>query len=306
VTGIDADTVLHPSRFDDVLCLTLDCPPLNIIDSRVYTALYEAFGRAETNDDVVGVVLAAAGRLFSGGGNINELGQPVQSGEADILAVVDRISTFRKPVGIALHGKTIGASVIIALACDIRVGLADTTLILPEVHLGLVPRCGTTQRLLRLAGIPVTLDMVALGKPLEAPAALAAGILDQVVDRFEDRATAAVEMVRGLSRNTSLRPNIPERSIPALANGRTLEGLFSDYRERVRGLFQGRAVPSIAMELIHSSIACDFAEGVQLERQQYERLLHSDEAVMLRSRMLKPKPKSTLPREGKADSDAGV
>lgn len=298
--------MLHPSRLGGVLCLMLDNPPLNIIDSRVYTALYKAFGRAETDDDVVGVVLAAAGRLFSAGGNINELGQPVQPGEADVLAVVDRIATFRKPVGIALHGKTIGASVIMALACDIRVGLADTTLILPEVHLGLVPRCGATQRLLRLAGIPVTLDMVALGKPLDAPAALGAGILDQVVDRFEDRATAAAEMVRSLSRDTSLRRNITGRSIPALTNGRTLEGLFADYRERARDLFQGRTVPSIAMELIHSSIACDFAEGVELERQQYERLLHSDEAVMLRARMLKPKPKSTLPRDGKTDSDAGM
>jgi len=99
--------------------------------------------------------------------------------------VLDRLAALDKPVVAAIHGACLGGGLELALACHGRVASTDekTKLGLPEVQLGLLPALGGTQRLPRLVGTEVALDLLLTGKQLDARRAQRAGLVDEVVPR---------------------------------------------------------------------------------------------------------------------------
>ncbi|WP_192816998.1 enoyl-CoA hydratase-related protein, partial [Comamonas sp. B-9] len=64
--------------------------------------------------------------------------------------------------------------------CHYRVAQKGTKLGLPEVKLGILPGAGGTQRLPRLVGAALALDVMLSGRPVPAQEALASGIVDAV------------------------------------------------------------------------------------------------------------------------------
>jgi len=99
--------------------------------------------------------------------------------------VLDRLAALEKPVVAAIHGACLGGGLELALACHGRVASTDekTKLGLPEVQLGLLPALGGTQRLPRLVGTDVALDLLLTGKQLDARRAQRMGLVDEVVPR---------------------------------------------------------------------------------------------------------------------------
>ena len=69
-----------------------------------------------------------------------------------------------------------------ALACHYRCAIASAKVGLPEVKLGLLPVAGGTQRVPRIAGVKVALDMITSGNPIAASKALALGLIDSVIE----------------------------------------------------------------------------------------------------------------------------
>ncbi|MGC4010651.1 MAG: 3-hydroxyacyl-CoA dehydrogenase NAD-binding domain-containing protein [Pseudomonas sp.] len=97
----------------------------------------------------------------------------------EVNAVLDKMD---KPVVAALHGHVLGGGLELAMACHGRVALRGAQLGLPEVKLGVLPGAGGTQRLPRLVGVPVALEMILSGAPVGAARALELGLVDEVVD----------------------------------------------------------------------------------------------------------------------------
>ena len=95
----------------------------------------------------------------------------------------DRLDAFEKPFIAAINGSCLGGGLEWALACDYRIATDNpkTALGLPEVQLGLIPGAGGTQRLPRLVGVQVALDLILTGKTLKAKKALKLGVVDEVV-----------------------------------------------------------------------------------------------------------------------------
>src|SRR5881628_2736229 len=87
-----------------------------------------------------------------------------------------------KPVIAAIHGTAFGGGLEVAMGAHYRVAVRSAQVGQPEVKLGLIPGAGGTQRLPRLAGVELALEMCAFGEPIQAPAALAAGIVDRIVE----------------------------------------------------------------------------------------------------------------------------
>src|SRR5690606_5428529 len=87
-----------------------------------------------------------------------------------------------RPVIAAMHGTVLGGGLELALACHWRVALRQTQFGLPEVKLGLLPGSLGTQRLPRLVGPSLALELIASGRSMGAAEALAAGILDAVLE----------------------------------------------------------------------------------------------------------------------------
>jgi enoyl-CoA hydratase len=87
----------------------------------------------------------------------------------------------RTPFVAAIRGFCLGGGLELAMCCDIRVCADDAKLGQPEIKLGLIPGGGGTQRLPRLVGKGVALDLLLTGRQITAPEALQIGLVNRVV-----------------------------------------------------------------------------------------------------------------------------
>ena len=80
-----------------------------------------------------------------------------------------------------LNGFALGGGLELAMACHLRIAADTAKFGQPEINLGLVPGFGGTQRLLRLAGRGVALELCLLGAPISAARAAELGVVTRVV-----------------------------------------------------------------------------------------------------------------------------
>jgi 3-hydroxyacyl-CoA dehydrogenase len=177
-------------------------PPVNTLTGPVQQALMAALDAVEADGTIAAVILRGEGRTFSAGADIREAGQGLR--RAELAALCRRIEAFPRPVIAALHGTALGAGCEVALAAHYRIASAAAMLGLPEVGLGLLPGGGATQRLPRLVGAEVALQVMLGGAPLRAAEALVVGLVDRVV--AENLGEAALAMVRRLAQAEVLEP----------------------------------------------------------------------------------------------------
>ncbi|MCB4801266.1 3-hydroxyacyl-CoA dehydrogenase [Methylobacterium brachiatum] len=162
-----------------VAVLTLANPPVNALGAALRAALDGALARAEADEAVRAIVLAAEGKVFVGGADISEFGKPLQA--PSLPDVLKRLDAGRKPVVAAIGGAALGGGLELAMACHGRVAAPAAKLGLPEIKLGIIPGAGGTQRLPRLIGPDTAFTMMLTGEPVSAEIAAKLGIVDAVV-----------------------------------------------------------------------------------------------------------------------------
>lgn len=261
---------------DGVLILVIDNPPVNALSVEVLEALAAAVGRAADDPSVQAVVLAGAGKNFVAGADIS-LFPRIAAGEIPPVPWQDfmnRIEDCPKPVIAAIQGAALGGGLETAMACHYRVATRSALVGQPEVKLGLIPGAGGTQRLPRLAGVARAMEMCAFGEPLSAEAALAAGILDRVVDG--DPVEVALEWARTgppLRRTRDLREKLctPEEA----------ESLAEEFRQSVRRKMPHQTAPEAAIEAVAAAARLPFEEGLAAERRLFEQCLHGPQSRAL-------------------------
>ncbi|MHC2106184.1 MULTISPECIES: 3-hydroxyacyl-CoA dehydrogenase NAD-binding domain-containing protein [unclassified Methylobacterium] len=177
-----------------VAVLTLANPPVNALGAGLRAALDAALARAEADDSVRAIVLAAEGKVFVGGADISEFGKPPQA--PSLPDVLERLDAGRKPVVAAIGGAALGGGLELAMACHGRIAAPAAKLGLPEIKLGIIPGAGGTQRLPRLIGPDAAFTMMLTGSPISADAAAERGIVDAVVlgDLVPAARTRALEL----------------------------------------------------------------------------------------------------------------
>jgi enoyl-CoA hydratase/carnithine racemase len=98
--------------------------------------------------------------------------------EADAAAAVAGID---RPVIAAVNGDALGEGLEIALACDIRIASEKARFGLPQLAAGIIPMNGGTQRLPRLIGRGMAMDMILTAGVIDAAEACRIGLLSKVV-----------------------------------------------------------------------------------------------------------------------------
>ena len=157
-------------KSDRIAWVTLNRPEkLNALNNEVLKELEQVFAELEQDAEVGVVVLTGAGeKAFVAGADIAELktldtaGARVQALRGQ--AVFQRIESMPKPVLAAVNGFALGGGCELALACHIRIASENARFGLPEVSLGIIPGYGGTQRLSRLVGKGIALDLILSGE----------------------------------------------------------------------------------------------------------------------------------------------
>ncbi len=260
---------------DGVLVVRIDNPPVNALGAAVRQGLMEAIGEAESRADVQAVLIVGAGKAFIAGADIREFGKPPVP--PALPEVCQRIESCGKRVVAAIHGAALGGGLEVALAAHYRVALPGAQLGLPEVNLGLLPGAGGTQRAPRLMGVKPATEMMLSGKPLSAKAALAAGLVDRLVDG-SDAVAAGLACVQELqAAQAPLRRTRDVAIADKAAALADLDALAADTAKKSRGLFS----PQKIVECVRNAVELDFDEGMQRERAAFMECLASPQRAGL-------------------------
>ncbi|PCH84021.1 MAG: enoyl-CoA hydratase [Piscirickettsiaceae bacterium] len=186
------ETILIESPAQGVGLIRLNRPrQYNALNTTLLGELGTALEQYESDDSINVVIITGSEKAFAAGADIAEM--VGKSGE-EMLKMVQSvsgwkaISTFSKPTICAVSGMALGGGFELALQCDILIAAKGAKFALPEVNLGVIPGAGGTQRVARLVGKSLAMEMVLNARPMLAEEALERGIVSRVVDldKIED------------------------------------------------------------------------------------------------------------------------
>ncbi len=188
---------------DGIALITINRPDkLNALNDQVMAELADVAQRLATDDAIRGAILTGAGpKAFVAGADIGDLAkQGPFDGKARALrgqAVLRRLETCGKPVIAAVNGFALGGGCELAMACHLRIASENAKFGQPELKLGIAPGYGGTQRLPRLVGKGVALQLILTGETIDAREAHRIGLVNKVVPSAELLA-AAEQLLRAI------------------------------------------------------------------------------------------------------------
>jgi enoyl-CoA hydratase len=158
---------------------------LNALNRKTLQELHEAFRSLSENPQVRVIVLTGAGpKAFVAGADIAEMSglSAIEARDFSKLGqnLMLSIEQCGKPVIAMINGFALGGGLELAMACAIRVAASTAKLGQPEVNLGLIPGFGGSQRLMRLCGKAVALDLCLSGQPIDAARALSVNLVTRM------------------------------------------------------------------------------------------------------------------------------
>jgi len=195
-------TLLFEIR-DGIAFVTINRPDkLNALNDQVMKELADAAERIATESDIKGAILTGSGpKSFVAGADIGDLSkQGPFDGKARAQrgqSVLRRLETCGKPVIAAINGFALGGGCELAMACHIRIASDNAKFGQPEVKLGIAPGYGGTQRLPRLVGKGVALQLILTGEMINAQEAYRIGLVNRVVPAA-DLLAESEKMMRGI------------------------------------------------------------------------------------------------------------
>jgi len=200
--ALTLENLLYEKK-DAIAYVTLNRPKvLNALSQRTWENLRTAFEDARDDAAVRGVILTGAGdKAFIAGADISELAN-VTAVEAEKSSsygqeVLNLIENLGKPVIAAVNGFALGGGCETAMACTIRVAVENAKFGQPEVTLGLIPGGGGTQRLPRLVGKGLAMQLILSGEMISAQEAYRIGLVNEVVPAVDliKRAEAILKQI---------------------------------------------------------------------------------------------------------------
>jgi enoyl-CoA hydratase/carnithine racemase len=172
---------------NQIAYVTIDRPKvLNALNAATMNELQQVFTEIKASKEVRVVILSGGGeKSFVAGADINELAQndPVTAKEYTHSgqAVLDLMENCGKPVIACIHGFALGGGCELAMACTMRLASPTAKFGQPEVKLGIIPGFGGSQRLPRLVGKGLALQLLLTGDMISAQEAYRIGLVNEIV-----------------------------------------------------------------------------------------------------------------------------
>ena len=267
-----SDAVLRSTQ-GRIGILTVNNPPVNALAAAVRNGIKEGVEAFGQDPNIDAIVLIGGGRTFIAGADIREFGKPPSG--ANLNDVISTMENSPKLIVAALHGTPLGGGLETALGAHYRVSLPTTRMGLPEVHLGLLPGAGGTQRLPRLTGAKYALDAILSGRHIPAPEAKSKGIVDAIVEGdLLKGAVAHAEML--------LAQKAPLRRVRDLTATLESPDLFKETEKAIARKARGFKAPWNIIKTVQAAVELPFDEGMKRERELFIELLTSSESAAQR------------------------
>jgi 3-hydroxyacyl-CoA dehydrogenase len=268
---------------EGVAVITLDHPPVNALALALRRRLADGLYAALADPAVRAVVIAGAGRGFCGGGDITEFDLPTADQAPAPMALFAQVEGSHKPVVAALHGMALGGGLELAMACHARVANAQTQVGLPEVHLGLVPGAGGTQRLPRLVGLELALNLIVQGQTLPAHRLRDSGLFDVVTEG--DAVSEAIAFARRLAAEMAAGGSL-RRTGELAVQMPNAQAFLAFARAGIKAQARGLPAPPACVDCVEAAATLPFQEGLNKEFETFLRLRSSPQSAGLRHAFL--------------------
>jgi enoyl-CoA hydratase/carnithine racemase len=210
-----------------VIRLTISNPEKrNALDHPILDAISATLTELGASDSQARcVIVTGAHGMFSAGYDIGEIPDVEFEERAEALVAhpfteaIDALEAFPYPTLAALPGHTIGGGLELALACDMRVAKEGIKLGMPPAKLGLVYSHTGLGRFIDAIGAARTRELFLLGRYIEAPVALAWGLVNRVASP-EELDPVSLDIAAELAGNAPLSQTGNKRVIAALLDAR--------------------------------------------------------------------------------------
>jgi enoyl-CoA hydratase len=218
---VSAHETLRAERDGAVAVLTIDRPEKrNALSGRVRAELIAALDALREDDAVrVAVITGAGEKAFVAGADIAEFAERTPLEQRAAMTgrrVFEEVAAFPKPVIAMINGFCLGGGCELALACDLRSAADTAKLGQPEIHLGLIPGGGGTQRLPRVVGMGQAMRLVLSGELVDAAEALRIGLVDLVYPAAELR-ERVLELARTIAAKSPVALRMAKSAVRAAA-----------------------------------------------------------------------------------------
>jgi len=193
------DNVLF-ERHGGVVVARLNRPKaLNALSTALMHELIEGLQAHDRDRSVGCFVVTGSDTVFAAGADIKEMRDQAYMDmfHADFFAGWEAFTALRTPKIAAVAGHALGGGCELAMMCDMILAADNARFGQPEIKLGVIPGMGGSQRLTRLVGKSMAMDMILTGRALGAEEALRAGLVSRVVPgpRLMDEALAAAHLI---------------------------------------------------------------------------------------------------------------
>lgn len=204
-----------------VATITISAPPMNALDTAMRAELAAQLQALEHDDMVRVIVLRGDGpKAFCAGFDLKELSQSLGSVERSLTqlqrdaVLFDGLARCPKPTVAVVEGVALGGGLELAVCCDFIVAGERARFGLPEIRIGAIPAAGGTLRVTKQIGPVRARQLILLGEPIDAAAALDWGLIARVVpaERF---AQESEDFARQLAAAPALAMQYAKRAIAA-------------------------------------------------------------------------------------------
>lgn len=184
--------------------LTLDRPKsLNAIDAGLSRELREALADVDADPEVWLAIVSGRGRCFCAGADVRQEGQGFRQASSRIDHYYLDAPVNWKPVIAAIHGYCYGAGLVFAAECDLIVATRDASFSIVETKLGM-PAVTLSAQLAAWMGSKKVTEMIVTGDPISAEEAYRLGLVNHLVDSYDELLPAAEKLAQRILVNSPM------------------------------------------------------------------------------------------------------
>ena len=225
--------ILEHVEAGKIAVLTVNRPQaLNALNAATLDELANVLARVAADPEVRVLLITGAGeKAFIAGADITAM-QGMSALEAQAFSekgqrVMQAIEALPIPVIALVNGYALGGGCELAMSCDWIIAAERAVFGQPEVNLGIPPGFGGTQRLSRLVGRSLALELVITGRQIKADEALRIGLVNEVVPP-EQLTGKGLAMARLIAAKAPVAVRVSKQAVQRgldldLANGCVLE-----------------------------------------------------------------------------------